>query len=235
MTVAFREMDINQVQQFSPSCDFLRPPLSPASLTDAQPNFPPGALPPPSPAAAAAAEGDRLEALTEVALRRAAAEHGSDKQLELFVRSSGFWGRDASGDIAYVMAARAWSLLPAPEPEPVAESAPAAATKKRRPGKQKRRFRGQAGAEDAAPAPTMQEAESQEALARDALASWLSSGRTFAESEEGAGEGARERGLDEDAVAALLTAYAVGMGLPVEGPADGPATQGGAEATRRWS
>ena len=47
--------------------------------------------------------------------------------------------------------------------------------------------------------------------------------------------GRGETGLEEDAVAALLTAYAVGMGLPVEGPADGPATQGGAEETRRWS
>jgi hypothetical protein len=119
-------MDINQVQRFSPSCDFRRPTFSPASLTDAQPNFPPpGALPPTSPAAAAAAEGDRLNALAEVALRRAADERWSDKELELLVRSSGFWGRDASGDIAYVMAARARNLPLAPVPVPEAESAPA--------------------------------------------------------------------------------------------------------------
>ena len=81
----------------------------------------------------------------------------------------------------------------------------------------------------------MQEAESQEALVRDALASWLSSGRTFAESEEGAREDAGKRGLDEDAVAVLLTAFAVSMGLPVEGPAEGLADQGGAEESRRRS
>ena len=148
----FGELDITNIQPPSPSIDFLRTPLSPASFADAQPNFPSGALSPPLPAAAAAAEGERLETLTEVALRRAADERWSDKQLELFVRSSGFWGRDASGDIAYVMAARARSQPPAP----VAERAPAEAPRKRRPGKQQRRGGwNTVGAEETAPAPTI--------------------------------------------------------------------------------
>ena len=104
-------------------------------------------------------------------------------------------------------------------PAPVAERAPAEAPRRRRPGKQKRRWGwNKAGAEETAPAPTTQDAESQEDLARDALASWISSGRSFAECVEGAREDARKRGLDEDAVAALLTAFAVSL---EEGPADG--------------